>query len=58
MRKRRNDKLNDFYCSPNIIRLNKSKRMRWVRHVASMGEDECKLGPGGKARRRETTRKT
>jgi hypothetical protein len=48
--------LHDFYCSPNVIRMNKSKRIRWVGHVASMGEDECKQGCGGKGRRKETTR--
>jgi hypothetical protein len=30
--------LNDFYCSPNIIRMVKSRRMRWVGHVAQMGD--------------------
>jgi len=29
-------KLNDLYCSPNIIRAIKSRRMRWEGHVASM----------------------
>ena len=30
--------LNDLYCSPNIIRVIKSRRMRWAGHVAHMGE--------------------
>ena len=30
--------LNDLYCSPNVIRVSKSRRMRWVGHVACMGE--------------------
>jgi hypothetical protein len=27
-----------LYSSPNIIRMMKSRRMRWARHVARMGE--------------------
>ena len=37
-RKLHNEELNDLYCSPNIIRVIKSRRMRWVGHVARMGE--------------------
>jgi len=33
-----NEELNDLYCSPNIIRVIKSRRMRWAGHVAPMGE--------------------
>jgi len=33
-----NEKLNDRYCSPNILRVIKSRRIRWVGHVAHMGE--------------------
>jgi hypothetical protein len=37
-----NEELNDLYCSPNIVRVIKSRRMRWVGHVARMGEErEC-----------------
>jgi hypothetical protein len=32
-----NDKLNDLYSLPNIVRVVKSKRMRWAGHVARMG---------------------
>jgi hypothetical protein len=31
--------LHNLYSSPVIIRQNKSRRMRWARHVACMGED-------------------
>ena len=37
-RKLYNDELNDLYCSPNIVRVIKSRRMIWVGHVACMGE--------------------
>ena len=37
-RKLHNDLLNDLYCSPNIVRLIKSRKMRWAGHVASMEE--------------------
>jgi hypothetical protein len=30
--------LNDLHSSPNIIRVIKSRRMRWAGHVARMGE--------------------
>ena len=31
--------LNDLYSSPNIVRVIKSRRMRWAGHVAHMGEE-------------------
>jgi hypothetical protein len=34
-----NEKLHNFYSSPNIIRQIKSRRMRWEGHVARMGEE-------------------
>ena len=33
-----NEELNDLYCSPNIVQVIKLRRMRWVGHVAHMGE--------------------
>jgi len=38
LRKLNIEELNDLYCSPNIVRVIKSRRMRWARHVARMGE--------------------
>ena len=32
------EELNDLYCSSNIVRVIKSRRMRWVGHVARVGE--------------------
>ena len=37
-RKLHNEELNYLYPSPNIIRVIKSRRMRWEGHVARMGE--------------------
>jgi len=37
-RKLHNEELNDMYSSPNIVRVIKSRRMRWVGHVARMRE--------------------
>jgi hypothetical protein len=34
-----NEKLHDLYSSPSIIRIIKSRRKRWVEHVARMGEN-------------------
>ena len=37
-KKLHNEELNDLYSSPNIVRVIKSRRMRWAGHVASMEE--------------------
>jgi hypothetical protein len=37
-RRLHNKELLNIYASPNIIRMIKSRRMRWVWHVAYMGE--------------------
>jgi hypothetical protein len=36
-RKLHNEELHDLYCSPTIVRVIKSTRMRWARHVARTG---------------------
>jgi hypothetical protein len=38
-RKLHNEELHILYSSPNIIRQIKSRRMRWVGHVARMGDE-------------------
>jgi len=38
-RKLHNEELNDLYSSPNIVRVIKSRRMRWAGYVARMGEE-------------------
>jgi transcription termination factor 2 len=58
-----NDELHNLYSSPNIVRVIKSRRMRWVGHVARRGEGrgvyrvlfekpEGKKRPLGRPRRR------
>jgi len=38
-RRLHNEELNDLYCSPNIVRVIKLRRMRWAGHVARMREE-------------------
>ena len=38
-RRLHNEELIDLYSSPNIVRVIKWRRMRWVGHVARMGEE-------------------
>jgi hypothetical protein len=61
-RKLHNEELHNLYSSPSIIRIIKSRRMRWAGHVARMGEKRTTYGllvgdpegkrPLGKPRRR------
>jgi hypothetical protein len=37
-RKLHNEELHNLYCSPSVIRMIKSRSMRWAVHVARMGE--------------------
>jgi hypothetical protein len=37
-RKLHNDELHSLYSSPNIVRVTKSRRIRWAGHVARIGE--------------------
>ena len=38
-RRLHNEELNEFYSSPYIVRVIKSRRMGWAGHVARMGEE-------------------
>jgi hypothetical protein len=57
-RKLHKEELHNLHSYPNIIKQIKSRRMRCEGHVARMGEERSVQGFGGKARRKETTRKT
>jgi len=43
-RRLHNEELNDFYSSPNIVWVIKSRRMSWAGHVARMGEERGCIG--------------
>jgi hypothetical protein len=43
-RKLHNDELHSLYFSPIIVRIIKSRRMRWAGHVARMGREEVFTG--------------
>jgi hypothetical protein len=43
-RKLHNEELNDLYSSTNIVRVIKSRRMRWAGHVAWMGRGKACTG--------------
>jgi hypothetical protein len=43
-KKLHNEELNNLYTSPNIVRVVKSRRMRWVGHVARMAEGRAVYG--------------
>ena len=49
-RKLHNEELNDLYCSPNIVRLIKSRRMGWAGNAARIRERRgCMQGFGGES---------
>ena len=43
-RKLHNEELNDLYSSQNLSQVIKSRRLRWVGHVARMGSEEVYTG--------------
>jgi hypothetical protein len=43
-RKLHHDELHSLYSSPNIVRVIKSRKMRWAGHVARMGSGEVFTG--------------
>ena len=42
-RRLHNEKLHGLYCSPNMVKVIKSRRLRWAGHVARMEEGRSAL---------------
>jgi hypothetical protein len=57
-RKLHNEELCNLSFSPSVIKVIKSRMMKWARHVARMAEEERVYVIGAKTRKKETTRKT
>ena len=60
-RKLHNEELSDLYSLPNIVRVVKSRRMRWAGHGACGaygGGERCAQGSGGETSGKETTGET
>jgi hypothetical protein len=54
-----NEELKGLYSSPNIVRVIKSRRIKWAGHVARMGEGTgVNRGVGGETRGEETAGET
>ena len=49
-RKLHNEELRDLYSLPNIVRVVKSRRIRWAGHVAHVGGESCAQGSSGESR--------
>ena len=54
-----NEELHSLYCSPNIVRVTNSRRLKWSAHLARMEEDRSaiKMLIGRYTYRKETFRK-
>jgi hypothetical protein len=57
-RKLHNDELHNLHSSPNIVRVIKSRRIRWAGHVARIEEGRGLHGFCWEARKEGTTGKT
>jgi hypothetical protein len=57
-RKLHNEELYNLYSSPNIIRMIKSRRMRWAEQVAHMVRRGMHIGWWWESQKKEPTEKT
>jgi hypothetical protein len=56
-RKLHNKEIHNLYSLSSIIRMMKSRKMRWAGHVARMGRGGMYIGYWWEATKKETTRK-
>ena len=54
-RRLHHEQLHDLSSSQNIVRVTKSRRIKWAGHVACMGRGEVRTEYGWEARREETS---
>jgi hypothetical protein len=47
LRKLHNEEFNDVFSSPDMVRVIKSRVMRWAGNIAHVGQDTCVQGFGG-----------
>jgi hypothetical protein len=57
-RKLHNEELRNLFSPPRIIRMIKSRRMRWPGHEGRMGEKRMYIGYWWEGQKERTTRKT
>ena len=57
-RRLHNEELNNLYSSPNIVRMIKSRKIRWAGHVALRVRKGGCIGPCWRSRREGTTGET
>jgi hypothetical protein len=57
-RRLRNEELNNLHSSPNIVRVTKSRKIRWARHVALLGRGDVERGFWCETWRKHTIWKT
>jgi hypothetical protein len=57
-RKLHNEEIRDLYSSPSIIRIIKSRKMRWAGHVARMGSRGTRILLVGKPEGKISTMQT
>ena len=57
-RKLHKEELRDLYSLPNIVRVVKSRRMKWAGHVACVGIGKCAQGSSGETRGKEAIGET
>jgi hypothetical protein len=58
LRKLNNEELRNYYFSPSVFRMMKSRRMRWAGHVARMGRNVTHVCYWWDSQKEKTTKET